>query len=152
MRFILLNDNTFKSTSEHCLPAKCTIQIPTPDDRLLHDYHLYDQLSFALTNHTLAATKYFCMQKYKTLLTTSSIAPSTPHGVHQSPTTARPGSKKSSSGAPHHGSIVGPWSLASHPPAGQLVVGSDLITTALKNLYIPVIWEARGVEGSRGEG
>lgn len=83
---------------------------------------------------------------------TSSIAPSTPHGVHQSPTAARPRSKKSSSGAPHHGSIVGPRSLASHPTPGQLIVGSDLITTALKNLYIPVIWEARGVEGSRVQG
>ncbi len=86
----------------------------------------------------MVSAKYSCMQKYKTLLT-SSVAPSAPHGVHQSPTAARPGPKKPSSGAPHHGSIVGPWSLASHPPPGQLVVGSDLISTALKNLYIPAI-------------
>ncbi len=87
----------------------------------------------------------------KTLLT-SSIASPTPHGVHQGPTAARPRPKKPSSGAPHHGSIIRPWSLASHPPPRQFIIGSDLITAALKNLYIPVIFKAHMKVGGRGEG
>lgn len=121
---------------------------PKTEHRLLHDSWF---CSTICGTDWLHFWKYCCMQKDKTLLT-SAISPSTPHGVHQRSTAPRCGPKEPSSGTPHHGSIVGPWSLASHPPPGQLIVGPDLITTALKNLYIPVILEARGVDVGRGEG
>lgn len=87
----------------------------------------------------LAKETEMCFLLHQVNMLTSSIAPSTPHGFHQSSTATRPGPKKPSPGAPHHGSVVRPWPLASHPPPGHLVVGSDLVTTALKNLYIPAI-------------
>lgn len=70
---------------------------------------------------------------------TSSVAPPASHGLHEGTPAPRAWPKESSSGATDHGSVIGPWSLASHSPPGQLVVGSDLITAALKNLYIPTM-------------
>lgn len=75
------------------------------------------------------------------------LTSSTPHSVHQSPTAARCRPKEPSSGASHHRSVVRPWSLAPHPSPGKLVVGSDLISTTLKNLYISATWEGHEVQG-----
>lgn len=80
----------------------------------------------------------------------TSISASTSHGVHQSSTAAWACSEEASSGTRHHGSVIGPGPLASHSPPGHLVVGSDLIATALENLYVPVVWEAGVVEQRRG--
>lgn len=88
---------------------------------------------------------------YSPVNLTSSIAPSAPHRLHQGTPTSRPWSKESSSGATDHGSIIRPRSLASHPPPWQLIIGSDLITAALKNLYIPTMWEDHEVRECRGE-
>lgn len=70
---------------------------------------------------------------------TSSVAPSAPHRLHHGTPASGAWSEESSSGAAEHGSIVRPGSLASHPPPRQLIVGSDLITAALKNLYVPTM-------------
>lgn len=66
---------------------------------------------------------------------TSSITTSTPHVVHQSPTATRP--IKPTLWAGHHRPVIGPWSLASHSPPGNVVMEFDLPVTALKDFYVP---------------
>lgn len=80
------------------------------------------------------------------------VSASTSHGVHQRCAAAWTCSEEASSGTRHHGSVIGPGPLATHSPPGHLVVGSDLIATALENLYVPAVWEANVVEQRRGEG
>lgn len=80
----------------------------------------------------------------------TSVSASTSHGVHQSSAAAWTCSEEASSGTRHHGSVIGPGPLATHSPPGHLVVGSDLIATALENLYVPAVWEANVVEQRRG--